>query len=148
MSVVRASVEIDASPKQVWHVVSDPRNLPRWDRRVEAVDGVPPNGLTQGSEYTITLRLMGVRARIRASVLEIEPEEYARVHLSGLLDAVVETWLEPIPGERTLLRHRVDYRFRGGRVGQLAARAVRLLGAGAILRHGTLGQKRQSEDRE
>src|SRR2546425_967993 len=41
MSVVQVSVDVDAPPESVWAIVSDPRNLPRWDRRIVAVDGVP-----------------------------------------------------------------------------------------------------------
>lgn len=146
MSVVETSLVIDAPPRTVWDLVSDPRNLPAWDRHIVAVDGVPPGGLRRGSEYSTTLRLMGVRARIGAKVLEFRTPRYSKVRLTGILDATVETWLEPVDGGRSSrLRHRVDYRFKGGPLGAISAEAVRRLGAGALLRRGALAQKRQAE---
>jgi hypothetical protein len=41
----------------------------------------------------------------------------------------------------------VNYQFRGGPLGKLAARSLRMIGgAGLALRHGALAQKRQIED--
>ena len=146
MTVVHASVEIAASPADVWAVVADPRNLPRWDRRITGVDGVPNDGLGEGAGYFVTMRFMGARITVPAKVIELRPREYSRIHLGGVVDATVETWLEPLGATRTRLRHRVDYRFRGGPFGGLAARAVKLLGAPVLLRHGAQAQKRQVEE--
>jgi uncharacterized protein YndB with AHSA1/START domain len=146
MSVVQVSVEIDAPPKAVWEVVSEPHNLPRWDRRIASVDGLPPGGLREGVEYTTELRFMGVRAKGVARVIEFRPPEYSKVRVRGLVDATVETWLEPLDGGgRTRLRHRVEYRFIGGPIGRVAARAVNVLGAPALLKRGLQAQKRQAE---
>lgn len=146
MSVVQTSVEVQAPAKRVWAVVADPRNLPRWDHHIEAVDGVPEDGLRDGTEYVATIRLMGVRARIKVTVVELRPQEYAKVRLDGLLDGVVQTWLEPVDGGGTRLRHRIQYRFKGGPFGRLAARGVKLLGASMLLRRGVQAQKLQAEN--
>ncbi len=45
MTVVQTAVEVEAPPEKVWEVVSDPRNLPRWDNRITSVEGVPKDGL-------------------------------------------------------------------------------------------------------
>ena len=146
MTVVHASVEIAASPADVWAVVADPRNLPRWDRRITGVDGVPNDGLGEGAGYFVTMRFMGARITVPAKVIELRPREYSRIHLGGVVDATVETWLEPLGAGWTRLRHRVHSRFRGGPFGGLAARAVKLLGAPVLLRHGAQAQKRQVEE--
>ena len=147
MSTLEIEAKVDASPDRVWKVVSDPRNLPRWDRRVAAVRGVPPTGLAPGTEYVTEMRFMGVHTAVRAKVLDMAPPRYARIRLSGLLDATVETWVEPVDGEgsRSVLRHRIDYVFPGGPLGSFAARAVNLLGVQALLRRGVESQKRQAE---
>jgi hypothetical protein len=62
-----------------------------------------------------------------------------------MVEGTVETWLEPLDGGKTRLRHRVDYRFKGGPLGEITARAIRLLGATALLRRGIQAQKRQAE---
>lgn len=147
MTVVRFAVELDATPEEVWAVVADPRNLPRWDRHIVAVEGVPEGGLRQGVEYTTVLRFMGVRARVGARALELRPPAYARMQLTGLLDATIVTRITPLDQGRSRLEHEVDFRFRGGPLGRLAAQAVRLLGgAGHLLRRGTVAQKRQVEE--
>lgn len=146
MSVIEASGVIEATPEDVWKVVADPRNLPVWDHHVYEVTGVPEGGLDEGAEYRTGVRFMGAKAHTSAKVLEIEPPRYSKVELRGLVDGTVETWLEPLDGGKTRLRHRVEYGFKGGPIGALAARAVRLFGASALLRRGILAQKRQVEN--
>lgn len=146
MSVVEVSEVIDATPEAVWGVVANPKNLPLWDRHIYEVRGVPKAGLERGTEYTTGVKFMGARAHASARVLEIEPERYSKIELRGLVDGVVETWLEPLDGGRTHLRHRVTYRFKGGTIGELAARAIQMLGATALLRRGIQAQKRQAEN--
>ena len=153
MTVVSASVEVDDIPERVWSVVSDPRNLPSWDRHIVGVDGVPVRGLGEGASYSTTLqltptrlRVMPIRARIQAKVIAWEPPHRAVVRLSGLLDAVVTTTIEPLDGSRSRLRHEVDYRIRGGPLGEVAARSLSLLGgARYLLRRGMLAQKHAVE---
>jgi uncharacterized membrane protein len=145
LSVVQTSVDVEAPPERVWEVVADPTNLPRWDHRIEAVEGVPEDGLREGTEYMVMVRLMGLHARVKVRVVELRPHEYAEVRLDGLLDGTVQTWLEPLAGGETRLRHRIQYRFKGGPFGRLAARGVKLLGASVLLRRGAQAQKLQAE---
>ena len=148
MSVVTASIEVEAPVELVWEVVSDPRNLPHWERHIVRVTGVPKEGLREGSRYTTEMRFMAVKANVKAEVLEWDPPRRATFQLVGLLDATVTTTLEPLGPERTRLDHVVEYSFRGGPLGEIAARSLRLVGgAGYALRHGIAAQKRQIEDR-
>ena len=145
MSVIEAEVPVAAPPERVWAVVADPRNLTRWDRRVAAVRDVPAGGLTSGSGYVVELRFMGVHAEVKARVQELEPPEYAKVWLTGMVDATIETWVRPDGPGRSRLRHRIDYSFKGGALGEFAARTVRMLGAQGMLKRGLMTQKRQVE---
>lgn len=146
MTVVRTAVEVDAPPKEVWAVISDPANLPHWDRHIESVEAVPKGGLSPGVTYVVVVRFMRVRARVKAEVVEWSPPSHARIRFSGPVDATVDTVIDPLPNGRSLLTHEVDYRFRGGAFGRLAARSLRVVGgAGYELRHGTMAQKREVE---
>ena len=147
MSTVTATAEIDAPIEEVWEVVSDPRNLPRWNRRITKVHGVPRDGLHEGAEYTTVVSFAGVGAHVDAEVLEMKAPEYSKIRLSGpVLDAIVTTHLEPINDHRTKLEHVVDYEMRGGVLGRLAARALDISGGPQLaLRRGTQGQKQQLE---
>lgn len=148
VSVVEVLVEVEAPPERVWEAVSDPRKLSHWDRHVESVEGVPAGGLAEGVRYTTVMRFMAVRGHVAAEVLEFEPPHRAVILLTGLIDAIVTTTVEPLPGDRSLLKHVVDYHFRGGAIGEFAARSLQLLGGAQLaLRHGTLAQKREIERR-
>lgn len=145
MSVISEAAVVDAPLDEVWHVIADARNLPRWNSHIREVRGAPDRELKEGDTYRARLRFVGVSADVRAEVLELEPERYAKVRLRGVVDATIETFAKSIGRERTRVEHRVEYRFPGGPLGELAARTVRLLGAPMILRRGLRAQKQQVE---
>lgn len=143
-TVAEASIEVEAPPEVVWEVASDPRNLPHWDRHIEAAH-VAREGLGRGSRYEVTMRFMGVSARVRVEVLEWEPPWRAVLQLSGLLDATVTTVVASLPFDRSLLRHQVEYRFRGP-LGVFGAKSLNAVGGAQLaLRRGLAAQKREIE---
>jgi uncharacterized membrane protein len=146
MSTAEFSVEIDASPERVWEIVSDPANIPHWERHVESVQ-LPDEGLEKDSTYTVVMSFMGVRVRVRGEILRWEPPSHATVRLRGPLDATIETSIARLPRDRSLLRHEVRYRFRGP-LGRIVAAGLNAVGGAQLgIRVGTLGQKRQIEGR-
>ena len=147
MTRIRESVEVDAPPETVWELVSDPRNLPKWDRHITKVVGIPPGGIDVGTEYTTIVTFMAVNAHVDAEVLEFKPPEYAKIQLSGpLIRGVVTTRVTPVDG-RSRLEQAVDYELRGGPLGKFASKALGVTGGpGYALRRGVLAQKRQIED--
>lgn len=146
MTVVSIAVEVDAPPERVWEVISNPVNLPHWDRHIVRVEGVPASGLSEGVRYVTVMRLMAVRAKVRAEVLEWEAPRRSTIRLTGALDATVTSTVDPLDRGRSRLEHVVEYRFRGGPFGDLAARSLALVGgAQYALRRGTLAQKREIE---
>ena len=147
MTTVEFHVVVDAPPEAVWKVISDPRRLPHWDRHIVRVEGVPAEGLREGMRYTTEMRFMLIRSTIDGEVLEWDPPHRAKIRLVGLLGATVTSTIEPLSGARSLLEHVIDYRFRGGPLGEVAARSLaRVGGAHLALRHGTLAQKRDIEE--
>jgi uncharacterized membrane protein len=148
VTLVEFDIVVDAPPEEVWEVISDPRNLPHWDRHIVRVDDVPPEGLREGTRYSTEMRFMAFRTTVDGEVLEWDPPRRSRIRLTGLLDATVTSTVEPLAGDRSLLEHVIDYRFRGGPLGELAARSLaRVGGSHLALRHGTLAQKRDIEER-
>ncbi len=137
---------VEATPDEVWEVVANPNNLPRWNRHIRSVSGVPENGLKPGSRYRTELGGFGVHFHVDADVEELDPPRYARIRLHGPLDATVRTWVRPIGTSRSRLEHEIEYRLRGGPVGEAIARVFRLLGGSAILKRGLRAQKQQAEE--
>jgi uncharacterized membrane protein len=145
-TTVGVSVEVDAPPERVWDVVADPRHLPRWERHVVSIENLPTGALAKGSTYTVVMRFVAIRAKVRADVLEWSPPGYACIRLSGLLDATIRTTITPIRGSRSRLEHDVEYSFKGGAIGDLAARSLQVVGGAQLaLKLGTLAQKRSIE---
>jgi Polyketide cyclase / dehydrase and lipid transport len=144
MTTVEFSVEVDASPERAWEVASDPGNLPQWDRHIVRVR-VPEGGLAKGVHYEVDMGFMAVQTTVRAFVLQWEPPWRSEIRLEGLLEADVITSIATLPYDRCLLRHEVDYRFKGP-LGKLGATSLNMLGGAHLaLRHGVLAQKRQIE---
>jgi carbon monoxide dehydrogenase subunit G len=139
-----ASIEIDAPPETVWKVASDPRNLPHWDRHIEAAH-VARETLGPGSRYEVRMRFMAVTARVEVEVREWEPPWRAVLQLHGLLQATVTTSVASLPFDRSLLRHEVEYRFKGP-LGLFGARSLNAVGGAHLaLRRGLAAQKREIE---
>jgi uncharacterized protein YndB with AHSA1/START domain len=145
MAIAEFSVEVDATPRRVWKVVSDPRNIPSWERHVVRVDVADGEGYGPGSTYEVEMSFMGVHVTVRGTIVEWEPPSRARIHLVGPLDAEITTTVSSLPRSRSVLRHEVAYSFRGplGRV--VAAGLAAVGGAQLGIRRGTLAQKEQIE---
>jgi uncharacterized membrane protein len=145
VSRIREAVEVEAPPDEVWRVVADPRNLPRWNRFIRSVHDVPNGGLRKGTGYWTELGGFGIAVKVRVEVEEIEPPSFSRVRLTGPIEAVITTWVRALGSRRSRLEHEAEYRLRGGAVGELIARTVRLLGGRQLLRRAIRAQKRQVE---
>ena len=145
MTLIRHSEIVDASPAEVWRIVGDPRNLPRWNKHILAVHEVPPNGLRPGARYATEMGGFGLRFKVLAEVEELEPPRYSRIRLSGPIDAVVRTWVHPAGRHRARLEHEVDYHIPGGPIGAVIERVVKRIGATGLLKRGLRAQKRQVE---
>ena len=144
VSTAEFSVEVEASPEEVWAVVSDPRNIPSWERHVVSVR-VNDGSFGLGSMYTVVMSFLGVRVRVRGEIIRWEPPSHATIRLRGPLDATIETSVASLPRDRSLLRHEVRYTFRGPLGGIVAAGVNAVGGAQLGIRYGTLAQKRQIE---
>jgi uncharacterized protein YndB with AHSA1/START domain len=143
---IRESIIVDAPVEEVWSVVSDPRNLPRWNKHIVAVDDVPDDGLKEGARYWTELGGAGVHFRVGAQVEEFDPPRYSRIRLSGPIDADVQTWVHPAGRLRSRLEHQVDYHLHHtGPFDDLIGRALRVFGATTLLRRGIRAQKQQVE---
>lgn len=146
VTVVRSSELVDAPPREVWTIVADPRNLPRWNPHIRAVRGVPNGGLRRGTRYVTELRVLGLPFEVHAEVLDLDPPRFSEIRLTGPLEAVVRTWVHPAGSRRSRLEHEVDYRVKGGPAGRVIERGLKLMGAGTLLRRGTRAQVRQIEE--
>jgi uncharacterized protein YndB with AHSA1/START domain len=144
MTTVEFSVEVEASAQRVWAVASDASNLPQWDRHVVRVR-LPEGGLGRGVEYEVDMGFSAIQTTVRGTVEEWEPPWRSKIRLEGLVEATITTSIAALPFDRSVLRHEVDYRFKGP-LGGFGATSLNMLGGAQLaLRHGVLAQKRQIE---
>ncbi|HET7120272.1 MAG TPA: SRPBCC family protein [Solirubrobacterales bacterium] len=104
MARVTRTRTVEAPVGEVWKLVSDPYNLPRWwprATRVENVDAKPGGKRSQWTKVLTTSEGRGVRADFRC-VSSAENERY-----------VWEQQLEGTPFERHLKALRVEIGLRG-----------------------------------
>ena len=144
MTVVEFSVEVDAQAEAVWKVASDPTNLPHWDKHVVRVRP-PQGGMHDGARYEVDMGFLAVQTTVRATVVEWDPPWRSRIRLEGLLEALITTSVASLH-DRSVLRHEIDYRFRGPLGGFGAMSLNALGGAHLALKRGVLSQRRQIED--
>ena len=117
-----SSTEIDASPEQVWQVLSDLPAYPEWNPFIVSAEGT----LEAGSRLVLRMQPAGGRAvTLRPTLQEVSHGRrlrwQGRLWLPGLFDAEHAFTLEARAGGGTwLLQHEV---FRGALV-PLAARSL------------------------
>jgi carbon monoxide dehydrogenase subunit G len=93
-------VRIDRAPANVFAYLSEPRNLPAWQRSVSRV--TPPAEITVGARFTEERSQLGRTFRSTLEVDELEPDRLFTIKVvEGPVPATVRHELEPDgPGTR------------------------------------------------
>lgn len=126
MSTVTASVEIAASPAEVWDMVMDPDRLPEWvtiHRALRSHDAGPPR---VGYRMEQLLSLRGVSIDVHWRLAECSPARRALWEGRGPARsrARTEYTLTPQPDGHTRFDYRNEFHAPLGPVGALASRAL------------------------
>jgi uncharacterized protein YndB with AHSA1/START domain len=82
----RVAALIDADPDRVYSVITDIRQLPRWNRRITEVVQAPMPPLADGAEWTVRLVAPPGRWVSRARVLTYDPAARVFRHRSSTDD--------------------------------------------------------------
>jgi len=122
---VHTSVDIDASPQQVWDVVMDPRRLGSWVTTHEGVADAPER-LSSGSSFEQRLKLAGKSFDVRWTVIEAEEPHLAEWRGDGPYGsrARVRYELASLDGKRTRFGYENEFELPSGLLGRAAARVV------------------------
>jgi hypothetical protein len=109
---LRHEIEIDASPTEVWAVLTDISAYPDWNPFVRRIDGVP----REGAKLDVEIVPPGGRAMsFKPTVLAAEPGRelrwLGRFLVPGLMDGEHAFRIEPIAGGRS--RFTQSERFSG-----------------------------------
>ena len=108
MPKVTRSREVEAEPQQVWRLVSDPHNLPRWWPRLQRVEAVEKTSAGERSQWTKVLGTRDGRG-VRA--------DYRCLHSTQPTRYVWEQQLAGTPFEKHLNSATVEIRLKPSRDG-------------------------------
>ncbi|MEY2516894.1 MAG: hypothetical protein QOJ89_4252 [bacterium] len=124
-SIVRASIDIDASMQDVWDYVMDPMHYGDWVTIVDAVSNVSAGPLRPGFRMDQTLHLRGVRFKVHWTLDIVRPPNTARWEGSGPARsrAVTEHRLSSRNG-LTHFDYRNEFRTPFGPLGAAASKVI------------------------
>ncbi len=125
MSLVIASIEIDAPMQDVWDHIMDPARMREWVTIVDRIDRVDEGPLRPGFQMDQHLCLRGVRFRVHWTLRTIDAPRYARWEGIGPArsTAVTENRLSERDG-RTHFDYRNEFRTPFGPLGAAASRVI------------------------
>jgi hypothetical protein len=111
MRTITRTVELDATPQQVWDVLTDAPAHADWNPFITNMDG----DLEVGRQIEVRIAPPGGKAMtFRPTVTHADPAHHlawlGRLLLPGLFDGAHSFTLEPLPGNRTQLTQSETFR--------------------------------------
>ena len=125
MSVVIASIDIDAPLQEVWDTIMNPARMREWVTIVDRIDHVDPGPLRPGFRMIQTLHLRGMPFKVQWTLEDLDAPRYARWEGSGpaRAKAVTENRRSERDG-RTHFNYRNEFRTPFGPLGAAASRVL------------------------
>jgi uncharacterized protein YndB with AHSA1/START domain len=126
VTLVTASIDIDAPPDRVYDLMLDPTRLDEWvtiHRRVNHRDNGPPR---EGFEMEQTLHLRGANFKVRWTLTEADRPDRATWEGRGPAHSYARTsyLLRPLDGGGTHFDYENEFKAPGGFLGAAASRVI------------------------
>ena len=125
MSEVKATIEIDAPPEEVFEAAMAPERTPEWVSIVLRVEGQDEGALRKGYKMRQRLSLRGVPFSVEWELTELDAPRYARWEGKGPArsKAITENRLEA-HGDGTRFTYTNEFKTPFGPLGAVAAGAL------------------------
>lgn len=126
MTLVTASIEIDAPREKVYDLALDPARLDEWvtiHRRLNSRDAGPPR---EGYEMNQTLHLRGANFKVSWTLTEADRPDRATWEGRGPAHSYARTSydLRALDGDRTRFEYENEFTAPGGFLGAAASRML------------------------
>ena len=126
MTLVTASIDIDAPRERVYDAMLDPQHLDEWvtiHRRVNDHDDGPPR---EGFQMEQTLCLRGANFKVRWRLTEAERPDHATWEGRGPAHSYARTSyrLSSMDGGKTRFEYENEFKPPGGFLGAAASRVI------------------------
>lgn len=125
MSLVIASIDIDAPVQEVWDHIIDPGKMGSWVSIVERIERVDPGPIRPGFRMSQTLCLRGVKFKVHWTLEELDAPRFARWEGKGPArsTAVTENRLTERKGS-THFDYRNEFHTPFGPLGAAASKVI------------------------
>jgi uncharacterized membrane protein len=125
VSLVIASIDIDAPVQEVWDHIMDPRRMLGWVTIVDRIERVDPGPVRPGFQMSQTLCLRGVHFKVQWTLEEVQAPRFARWEGRGPArsTAITENRLSERNGQ-THFDYRNEFRTPFGPLGAAASRVI------------------------
>ncbi len=125
MSAVTTSIEIAASPKEVWKVALDPWRLEEWVTIHRSIEAAPDGALADGDQIVQTMALRGAPFKVTWVISELKAPVRAVWRGKGPAGSVAETIYELTKTKAgTRFDYSNEFKAPGGVIGRVAAGAL------------------------
>ena len=126
MTLVKASIDIDAPRERVYDLVLDPARLKEWvtiHRRVNSRDDGAPH---EGYEMNQTLCLRGANFKVNWTLTDATRPGHATWEGRGPAHSYARTSyeLQALDGDRTRFQYENEFKAPGGLLGAAASRMI------------------------
>lgn len=130
---VERSVQIAATPDQIYEVIMDPACLERWVTIHTALEAAPDGRLERGSELTQRLHLAGRGFTVHWKVIENRPARKVVWEGRGPLRSHAGVIYELTPSDGgTRFTYTNEFALPGGPLGRFAGPVVRRVTMGEV----------------
>lgn len=125
MSLVKASIDIDAPLQEVWDHIMNPAKMGSWVTIVDRIERVDPGPIRPGFRMSQTLCLRGVHFKVHWTLEDLDAPRFARWEGRGPArsTAITENRLVQRDGI-THFDYRNDFRTPFGPLGAAASKVI------------------------
>ena len=125
MSLVIASIDIDAPVQDVWDHIMDPGKMRSWVTIVDRIERIDPGPIRAGFRMSQSLCLLGVHFKVHWTLEELDAPRFARWEGRGPArsTAVTENRLSQ-RGGRTHFDYRNEFHTPFGPLGAAASKVI------------------------
>lgn len=130
---VERSIDIAASPEQLYEVIMNPRCLQEWVTIHSSLEDAPRGALKEGSRLTQRLELAGRCFTVHWTVVENEPARRVVWEGQGPLRSRAGVTYELTPvGDGTRFSYTNEFSLPGGPLGRFAGPVIRRVTTGEL----------------
>jgi carbon monoxide dehydrogenase subunit G len=119
MAEIHKTATIDAPPEEVFAILDDPANFPKYIPNVRQVVDVQRTDQRVGDSFRVIYKVLGLTFDERFKTTDYQRHSRITSTFEGGMSGTFRWTLEPL-GEKTIVKIDIDYRVAAGALGKAA----------------------------